>query len=179
MSAEFAFATTDFLTQLRTRLHRDYVYHPPFGDQVVRYAKIRDGMRNYLKDLLDDDCIVSNSRELQLALTHCEEAVFYLNAAIARNESPTADDLAPLVERAELEEANPANHLQPANPAVPQFHSDPSWARPGEHEHLREVVVDDTHEMALRPCGEYVARGSDEICMKCGFTERQHKPSAR
>ena len=68
------------------RLHRDYTHHPPIDDQVMRYAVIRDGMRQYLERLLTMGVIRQNSREFQLALTHCEQATFYLNAAIARHE---------------------------------------------------------------------------------------------
>lgn len=60
-----------------------FTYHPPKGDQAVRYTNIRVEARE-LALLLTVVC--PPSRELSLAITHLEEAVFWGNAAIARNE---------------------------------------------------------------------------------------------
>ena len=69
----------------KQRIENDFIYHAPHGDQVTRYAEMR-------KRLLDvAGYVVENtpaSREQSLALTKLEEAMFWANAAIARNEKP-------------------------------------------------------------------------------------------
>src|SRR3954471_3335033 len=69
--------------QMQEQLDKTYKYHSPIYDQPERYEMLRkEGQRLALK-------IVKNSppsREQSLALTHLEECIFYVNAAIARNE---------------------------------------------------------------------------------------------
>ena len=65
------------------RLQKDFVYHAPSGDQPERYEILRDSAMGYAR-LLIGSC--PPSRELSLSLTKLEEAVFWANAAIARNE---------------------------------------------------------------------------------------------
>lgn len=60
-----------------------FTYHPPFGDQPMRYEEIRNRAKEYALYLLRT---TPPSREQSLAITHLEECVFYANAAIARNE---------------------------------------------------------------------------------------------
>lgn len=64
-------------------LENRFVYHAPKGNQVERYAEIR-------KKLLESAVFLMNhcpqSRELSLAMTKLEEAMFWANASIARNE---------------------------------------------------------------------------------------------
>ncbi len=60
-----------------------FTYHPPKGDQPGRYERLRAEARD-LALLFAGSC--PKSRELSLALTHLENAVFYANAAIARHE---------------------------------------------------------------------------------------------
>lgn len=60
-----------------------FTYHAPKGNQVERYQEIRDAARLFA-ELINIYC--PDSREKSLALTHLEEAVFWANAAIARNE---------------------------------------------------------------------------------------------
>jgi len=60
-----------------------FTYHPPFGDQPRRYEDMRRNAYS-LAGLMIGSC--PESRELSLALTKLEEAVFWANAAIARNE---------------------------------------------------------------------------------------------
>lgn len=74
------------MTNLKERIQNDFSYHPPFGDQVERYAVIRDRAKG-LAELMVDHC--PESRELSTALTHLETAVMFANAAIARNEKPS------------------------------------------------------------------------------------------
>jgi hypothetical protein len=71
------------------RINNDFVYHAPFGDQVARYASLREAARELAIKIVNDTPI---SREQSLALTHLEEAVFYANAAIARNEKRQEPD---------------------------------------------------------------------------------------
>jgi len=66
--------------ELKTR----FTYHRPFGDQSQRYEDIRRNAYS-LAGFMVSSC--PESRELSLALTKLEEAVFWANAAIARNES--------------------------------------------------------------------------------------------
>lgn len=65
-----------------------FIYHKPTGNQAVKYEVIR----NLCLDIalrLNELC--PDSRELSLALTHLEQANFYANAAIARNEKEEKD----------------------------------------------------------------------------------------
>ena len=65
------------------RIENDFVYHAPFGDQAVRYENIRNAAKKLAK-YFAASC--PESRELSLALTNLEQAVFWANASIARNE---------------------------------------------------------------------------------------------
>jgi hypothetical protein len=60
-----------------------FTYHPPKGDQVERYQKIRDKGLEFA--LLIND-LTPASREQSLAITHLEDAVMSANKAIAVNE---------------------------------------------------------------------------------------------
>lgn len=62
--------------------HR-FSYHEPTPDKTQRYELIRRSALN-LVGLLTSEC--PESRELSLAITKIEEAVFWANASIARNE---------------------------------------------------------------------------------------------
>lgn len=64
-------------TELATR----FSYHSPKGDQPERYNAIRSKGQE-LALLLDGLC--PESRELSLAMTNLEQALFWANAAIAR-----------------------------------------------------------------------------------------------
>jgi hypothetical protein len=66
------------------RLDKDFEYHPPKGMQPARYREIRAHAKMFARVLLDN---CPRSRELSLALTNLEQAVFWSNAAIARNEN--------------------------------------------------------------------------------------------
>lgn len=66
--------------ELETR----FTYHPPRGNQTVRYDKIR-GVAGAFARLLNEAC--PESRETTLALTNLEQAVMWANAAIARRET--------------------------------------------------------------------------------------------
>lgn len=59
-------------------------YHPPKDGQPEKYTKIRQQTAYLASDLVT---LCPPSRELSLALTNLEQAVFWANAAIARNET--------------------------------------------------------------------------------------------
>jgi hypothetical protein len=65
------------------RLERDFTYHPPKETQPMRYEEIRSLAKEFAEIILLD---CPRSRETSLALTKLEEAVFWANASIARNE---------------------------------------------------------------------------------------------
>lgn len=65
------------------RIHRDFTYHPPKAGQPERFQTIREMAKEFALHLAES---TPASREQSLALTALEEAVFWANAAIARNE---------------------------------------------------------------------------------------------
>jgi len=74
------------------RVNGDFTYHAPHGDQVHRYER----MRSWGKQLAID--IIRNtppSREQDFALKYLEEAIFWANAAVARNEPPPLSTKSP------------------------------------------------------------------------------------
>lgn len=64
-------------------LEKRFTHHPPKGDQTERYDALRERAHDMAEDILE---ATPTSREQSLALTALEEAVFWANAAIARNE---------------------------------------------------------------------------------------------
>lgn len=60
-----------------------FTYHPPKNDQPEKYEEIRRAARSLASLLIT---LTPESREQSLAITHLEEAVFWANASIARNE---------------------------------------------------------------------------------------------
>ena len=67
------------------QLENNFTYHRPINNQSERYERIREDAK-VLAFLLVRN--VPPSRELSLALTNLEQAVFWANAGIARNEVP-------------------------------------------------------------------------------------------
>lgn len=64
----------------------NFKYHKPHDpEQGVRYDKVRQTLHVVANSLL---FLCPPSRELSVALTKLEEAMFWANAAIARNEKP-------------------------------------------------------------------------------------------
>jgi hypothetical protein len=65
------------------RLENTFTYHSPKDDQPERYKFLRDEAKTLAYNIVK---LTPPSREQSLALTAIEEAIFYANAAIARNE---------------------------------------------------------------------------------------------
>lgn len=60
-----------------------FTYHPPQGDQALRYQDIRDRALIFAGAIIN---LTPESREQTLALDALDEVVMFANAAIARNE---------------------------------------------------------------------------------------------
>ena len=69
--------------EIMDRVHSDFTYHPPRGDQAERYEHLRSLGHGVARQILS---FTPPGREQSLALTKLEEAIFWANAAIARNE---------------------------------------------------------------------------------------------
>lgn len=65
------------------QLKKIFTYHAPKNDQPERYVTLRDEAKDLAYTIVKN---TPPSREQSLAITHLEEAIFYANAAIARNE---------------------------------------------------------------------------------------------
>jgi hypothetical protein len=64
-------------------LEKRFTYHAPKDDQPARYARIREATHLLALRVIQ---LTPQSREQALALTNLEQACFWANAAIARNE---------------------------------------------------------------------------------------------
>jgi hypothetical protein len=64
------------------QLQNRFMYHAPKPGQTEKYQELRDKARE-LAELMNTHC--PDSRELSVAMTQLETAVFWANAAIARN----------------------------------------------------------------------------------------------
>ncbi len=65
------------------QIENNFTHHAPKDDQPERYVALRDKA----KELAFLICVSSKpSREQSLALTNLEQAIFWANAGIARNE---------------------------------------------------------------------------------------------
>ena len=71
------------------QINNNFKHHPSFGNQTFRYQLIRDTAKELAQLILRETPV---SREQSLAFTNLEQAVFWANAAIARNEQETNDD---------------------------------------------------------------------------------------
>lgn len=65
------------------QLENNFTYHPPVGGQQERYVMLRDNAKKLAYEIVT---FTPPSREQALALTNLEQAIFWANAAIARNE---------------------------------------------------------------------------------------------
>jgi hypothetical protein len=64
-------------------IENNFTYHPPKEGQPEKYVAIREKAKE-LAYVIEE--MTPQSREQSLAITHLENAVFWANAAIARNE---------------------------------------------------------------------------------------------
>ena len=67
----------------QVEMEKRFTYHAPKGNQAERYEAIRFMGRSFAAHIVVN---CPESRELSLAVTKIEEAIFWANAAIARNE---------------------------------------------------------------------------------------------
>lgn len=65
------------------KINNNFTYHAPKTDQQERYVHLRDTAKDLAYIILENTPV---SREQSLAITKLEEAIFWANAAIARNE---------------------------------------------------------------------------------------------
>ncbi|MDN8591901.1 hypothetical protein Q0V21_24365 [Paenibacillus sp. 11B] len=65
------------------QIENNFSYHSPKEGQPAKYEAIRAKGKE-LAELIDEQ--TPKSREQSLAMTNLEQAVFWANAAIARNE---------------------------------------------------------------------------------------------
>lgn len=70
----------------RAEIEKRFTHHPPRENQIRRYEFVRK-LAKRIATFLTEVC--PPSRELALAMTNLEQAVFWANAAIARNEDET------------------------------------------------------------------------------------------
>lgn len=68
---------------LAAQIEKAFTYHPPKDDQPGRYVRLRLQAKYLAEEIV---ATTPPSREQALALTKLEEACFWANAAIARNE---------------------------------------------------------------------------------------------
>lgn len=66
-------------------LENNFRYHSPIDDQPDRYVHLREMAKELAYTIVRN---TPPSREQSLALTNLEQAIFWANAAIARNEEP-------------------------------------------------------------------------------------------
>lgn len=68
---------------MKQQIENNFRYHGPKDGQAMKYELIREEAKD-LAYFIDDTC--PDSREKSLAMTKLEEAIFWANASIARNE---------------------------------------------------------------------------------------------
>ena len=67
----------------KSQVEHNFTYHAPKAGQPEKYTKMRESAKHLAHLILE---LTPESREQSLALTNLEQAVFWANAAIARNE---------------------------------------------------------------------------------------------
>lgn len=70
--------------KMQKMLDNNFTYHAPKGNQPNRYVMIRDKAKELAELIVEN---TPTSREQSLALTNLEQAIFWANASIARNEN--------------------------------------------------------------------------------------------
>lgn len=66
----------------QAQLDNNFRYHAPKPGQAAIYVSVRDKAKELAEHM---HTVCPPSRELSVAITHLETAVFWANAAIARN----------------------------------------------------------------------------------------------
>lgn len=69
--------------RVQQQIESNFTHHPPKGDQAQRYERLRAAAKTLAVEIAES---TPPSREQALALTNLEQACFWTNAAIARNE---------------------------------------------------------------------------------------------
>lgn len=69
--------------EVMNKIENNFTYHSPKDDQQGRYELLRNEAKGLAYTITQHTPF---SREQSLALTSLEEAIFWANAAIARNE---------------------------------------------------------------------------------------------
>lgn len=71
--------------EVTDQIERNFTYHPPIAEkqQAEKYEDLRDKFKTLAYEIVNN---TPPSREQSLALTNLEQAMFWANAAIARNE---------------------------------------------------------------------------------------------
>jgi len=67
------------------RLAWDFDYHAPDAEKVKRHEEVRDAMHLAASAV---NALAPDSREKSLAITSLEQAMFWANAAVARDGRP-------------------------------------------------------------------------------------------
>lgn len=75
-----AYVPPEHLTE---RIDNDFTFHAASPDQQVRYGEVRERCQKLAHELTR---LAPNSRELSIGINKLEEVMFWVNAAIARNE---------------------------------------------------------------------------------------------
>lgn len=96
-------------------------HHPPQGDQVDRYARVRGAALALAQEI---NRIAPECREKSLAITKLEEAMFWANAGIARSGSVAGQrggaEAARLAHNQEVEGSSPS----PATTSLAELNED-------------------------------------------------------
>lgn len=66
---------------MNAEIENRFTYHPPKPDQPAKYEQIRATAKELAYLILE---LTPGGREQSTAITKCEEAMFWANAAIAR-----------------------------------------------------------------------------------------------
>lgn len=75
--------TYQLTDQDKDRILNNFTYHSPKDNQPERYKMLREVARDLAIAICEN---VPESRERSVALTNLEQAIFWANAGIARNE---------------------------------------------------------------------------------------------
>lgn len=69
---------------MNPQIEHNFKYHPPVGDAADKHAAIRAKAKE-LATLIDESLPTAAGRERATAITHCEQAMMWACAGIARH----------------------------------------------------------------------------------------------